>query len=287
MFAKIDPDTFERCFVAWVAALAQSLPGAPVVAIDGKTLRRSADRANGAKATHIVSAYARATSLVLGQIRTADKSNEITAIATLLDMLALDGALVTIDAMGCQSSIAERIVDRGADYLLAVKENQPLLCEAIGDAFLDADKERAAARFGEPAEQHDDGHGRHERRRCWVCSNAELVKSLSGSWTGLKSVVVIESERTLGNSETTLDRHWYISSRAESAEFFLSARALVGGERAALGVGRGVPRGRMPGTRGGWGGEPLGAQAHGAEPAQAREDAQGWDRGEALPRRMG
>ena len=224
VFAKIDPDTFERCFVAWVAALAQSLPGAPVVAIDGKTLRGSADRANGGASTHIVSAYANASSLVLGQIRTADKSNEITAIPTLLDMLALEGALVTIDAMGCQTAIAERIVARGADYLLSVKENQPSLCEAIGEAFLDVDKERAGMRFGEPAEQENTGHGRVERRRCWVCDEPELIASLSGTWKGLKSLVVIESERTVGDGERTLDRHWYISSRTGSAEFFLSAR---------------------------------------------------------------
>ena len=224
VFAKIDPDTFERCFITWVAALAQSLPGAPVVAIDGKTLRRSADRANGGAPTHIVSAYANATSLVLRQIRTADKSNEITAIPTLLDMLSLEGDLVTIDAMGCQTAIVERVVARGADYLLSVKENQPSLCEAIGEAFLDVDKERVAARFGEPAEQENAGHGRVERHRCWVCDEPALIKSLSSTWKGLKSLVVIESERTAGDGETTLDRHWYISSRTGSAGFFLSAR---------------------------------------------------------------
>ena len=133
VFAGIEPERFEACFVAWVEALLASLPGAaapsdvPVVAVDGKTLRRSHDRANGVKAAHIVSAYASATSMVLGQVRTEEKSNEITAIPILLDMLALEGALVTIDAMGCQRDIAEKIVERGADYLLTVKENQPAL----------------------------------------------------------------------------------------------------------------------------------------------------------------
>ena len=220
VFARIDPNAFETGFVAWVSALAHSLPGAPVVAVDGKTLRRSHDRANGGKATHIVSAYADASSLVLGQVSTDDKSNEITAIPTLLDMLALDGALVTIDAMGCQTAIAEKVVERKADYLLSVKENQPSLCAAIGDAFLDSGKER----FGKVVEHSNTGHGRIEKRRCWVCTDPEVVKPLSGTWKGLKSLVVIESDRTVVGGETTMDRHWYISSRAESAEYFLSAR---------------------------------------------------------------
>ena len=152
VFARIDPDAFETGFVAWVAALAGTLPGAPVVAVDGKALRRSHDRANGAKATHIVSAYANASSLVLGQVSTDDKSNEITAIPTLLDMLALDGALVTIDAMGCQTAIADKIVERGADYLLAVKDNQPSLCAAIGDAF--SGLRHRALRPARRADQH-------------------------------------------------------------------------------------------------------------------------------------
>ena len=188
--------------------------------MDGKTLRRSHDRAGGGKATHIVSAYANASSLVLGQVSTDDKSNEITAIPTLLDMLVLDGALVTIDAMGCQTAIADKIVERGADYLLAVKDNQPSLCAAIGDAFLDFDTER----FGRCVEQANTGHGRIEKRRCWVCTDPQVIKPLSSTWTGLKSLVVIESVRTVVGGRTTTDQHRYISSRAASAECFLSAR---------------------------------------------------------------
>lgn len=229
VFAKIEPERFERCFVAWVEALLCSLPGAalseaPIVAVDGKTLRRSHDRANGVKAAHIVSAYAGATSMVLGQVRTSDKSNEITAIPILLDMLAIDGALVTIDAMGCQRAIAEKIVERGADYLLTVKENQPELCTAVGEAFCDKDRERFARRFGEAAEQRNEGHGRHERRRCWVCTEAEVIEPLSSTWEGLKSLVIIDSERTLANGERTSDVHWYISSRVDTPESFLPAR---------------------------------------------------------------
>jgi len=223
VFARIDPERFEACFVEWVASMALPLPR-EVVAVDGKTLRRSHDRANGGKASHVVSAYSTSDALVLGQLGCDEKSNEITAIPMLLNMLALDGALVTIDAMGCQRKIAERIVEKGAHYLLAVKENQPELCEGIGEAFLDKDRKRFAKRFDDCAEQSNGGHGRHERRRCWVCSDETLVAAYSESWAGLSRIVVIESERTLAGKETTLDRHWYISSREETAAYFLAAR---------------------------------------------------------------
>ena len=222
VFAKIEPEQFERCFIEWVASLSLTLPG-DIVAVDGKTMRRSHDKANGGRASHIVSAYSTGRNLVLGQLGTDRKSNEITAIPTLLGMLDIEGALVTIDAMGCQRKIAESALERGADYLLAVKENQPSLCEAIGDAFLDRDRERFAARFDEYAEQSNAGHGRVERRRCWVSGDETLIEAHAGSWSGLKRIVVIESERTIAK-ETTMDRHWYISSREETAEYFLAAK---------------------------------------------------------------
>ena len=222
VFAKIEAEQFETCFIEWVSSIALTLPG-ELLAVDGKTIRRSHDRANGGKASHIVSAYSTANSLVLGQIGTDSKSNEITAIPTLLGMLELKGTLVTIDAMGCQKKIAERIIEKGANYLLAVKENQPSLCEAIGDAFLDRDRKRFAARFEDYHEQSNGGHGRLEQRRCWVCTDETLIKEHSESWAGLKSIVVIESERTL-SGETTFDRHWFISSFEGTAEKFLAAK---------------------------------------------------------------
>ena len=222
VFAKIEPEQFETCFIEWVSSMALTLPG-DVVAFDGKTMRGSHDRANGAMASHIISAYSTANALVLGQIGTDSKSNEITAIPTLLGMLDLKGSLVTIDAMGCQRKIAQRIIEKGAHYLLAVKENQPSLCEAIGDAFLDRDRERFAARFDDYAEQSNAGHGRIEHRRCWVSADETLINEFSQSWAELKRIVVIESERTLAG-ETTLYRHWYISSLEETAENFLSAK---------------------------------------------------------------
>ena len=223
VFAKLDPEQFETCFVEWVSAMASRLPE-DVVAVDGKAMRRSHDRAAGREVSHLVSAWSTANALVLGQRGCEEKSNEITAIPALLGLLELEGALVTIDAMGCQRRIAERIVEKGADYLLAVKENQPGLCERIGGAFLDTDRERFAARFEDYAEQSNTGHGRLERRRCWVSGDEALIESFSGDWAGLASVVVIESERTLGEGPTTLDRHWFISSRQGTAESFLGAK---------------------------------------------------------------
>ena len=123
VFARLDPEQFQSCFMAWTQAIAELLPG-EVVAIDGKTARRSYDRAGSKRAMHLVSAWATRNTLTLGQVRTEEKSNEITAIPQLLNLLDLQGCIVTIDAMGCQREIAQQIVDGGADYLLAVKENQ-------------------------------------------------------------------------------------------------------------------------------------------------------------------
>ena len=127
-------EQFQSCFMAWTQAIAELLPG-EVVAIDGKTARRSYDRAGSKRAMHLVSAWATRNTLTLGQVRTAEKSNEITAIPQLLNLLDLQGCIVTIDAMGCQREIAQQIVDGGADYLLAVKENQGQLHEGIRDLF--------------------------------------------------------------------------------------------------------------------------------------------------------
>ena len=123
VFARLDPAQFQNCFVSWTQAIAELLPG-EVVAIDGKTARRSYDRAGSKGAMHLVSAWATQNTLTLGQVRTAEKSNEITAIPQLLDLLDLHGCIVTIDAMGCQREIAQQITDGGANYVLAVKENQ-------------------------------------------------------------------------------------------------------------------------------------------------------------------
>ena len=159
VISRLDPEQFQDCFIAWTQAMAQLLPG-EVVAIDGKTVRRSHDRASGRDAIHLVSAWASANTMTLGQVKTGEKSNEITAIPQLLQMLELHGCVVTIDAMGCQKDIAQGILDGGADYVLALKENQGRLYEDVRDLF------EGAEEFGFEGVPHDyattlnKGHGR-------------------------------------------------------------------------------------------------------------------------------
>ena len=148
VFSRLDPEQFQRCFMEWTQAVSALLPG-EVVAIDGKTVRRSHDKRAGKQAIHLVSAWASANTLTLGQVKTEEKSNEITAIPKLLEMLELSGCIVTIDAMGCQKEIARTIVDRGADYLLAVKENQGQLYQDIRDLFEAGDGSGCASYFGD------------------------------------------------------------------------------------------------------------------------------------------
>ncbi len=221
VFAKLDPESFEKCFISWVSSLASLLPG-EVVAIDGKTLRRSHDQADSKRAIHMVSAWSTSNALVLGQYKTEEKSNEITAIPMLLEMLYLEGSLVTIDAMGCQKAIAESILLKGADYLLAVKENQPRLYEAIDRLFFESDDEVFAESFSDYAESADKGHGREERRCCWVCYDMSTLQGCAAVWKGLEALVVIESHRTVGD-QTTIEHRLYISSSRQSAAYFLKA----------------------------------------------------------------
>ena len=187
VFSRLDPDQFQRCFMEWTQALADLLPG-EVVAIDGKTVRRSHDKRAGKQAIHLVSAWASGNTLTLGQTATDEKSNEITAIPQLLEMLELNGCIVTIDAMGCQKEIAQGILDRGADYVLAVKKNQGRLYEDVRDLF------EGAAEAGFDGVPHDyattltKGHGRIERRECWSFSDPACLEYLStaGDWPGLR-----------------------------------------------------------------------------------------------------
>jgi predicted transposase YbfD/YdcC len=221
VFARLDPAEFQRCFVAWVQAVVGPLGAAEVVAVDGKTLRRSHDRARGQGPLHLVSAWATAHGLVLGQQATAAKSNEITAIPALLRLLALEGCTVTIDAMGCQTAIAAQLIDQGADYVLALKDNQPKLHAAVAAAFADA----RAAGPGDwvPAEQDaaqslSKGHGRIERRRCRTLSDPEWLAWLDppGAWRGLRTVVQLERERRVGET-VSVETHYYLASLPPAA----------------------------------------------------------------------
>ena len=178
VFVRLDPEQFQSSFMAWTQAIAELLPG-EVVAIDGKTARRSYDRAGGQRALHLVGAWATQNTLTLGPVKTAEKSNEITAeitaIPQLLRQLELQGCIVTIAAMGCQREIAQQIVDGGADYVMAVQENQGQLYEDIRDRFEGA----AALGFdGVPydyAQTVNKGHGRVEKRECWTITAADRL----------------------------------------------------------------------------------------------------------------
>ena len=179
-----------------------------------KTHRRSHDQANGTAALHLVSAWASDNRLVLGQVAVDTKSNEITAIPLLLDLLDLTDCTVTIDAMGCQTAIASQIVARGGDYVLALKGNQPQLHTDVVALFADARAAQQPAYGMTHATTIDTGHGRLEQRQAFVISDPSVIAYLNDQdrWAGLGSVVVIESERTL-NGVTTTDQRYYLSSR--------------------------------------------------------------------------
>jgi predicted transposase YbfD/YdcC len=209
VFAALDPDEMERGFAAWVSSIAKLTAG-EVVAIDGKTL--CGTRETGKKAlVHMVSAWASANNLVLGQRKVDEKSNEITAIPKLLDALELAGTVVTIDAMGCQREIAQRIIDKKADYVLAVKDNQGLLAEQVRESFLLLESDAVA-------EQIDCGHGRVEQRKCSVIADLNMIEKAS-EWASLQGLVRIESERyhkVSGKIEREI-RYYITSLRPDAA----------------------------------------------------------------------
>jgi predicted transposase YbfD/YdcC len=225
VFAALDPEQFQQCFLRWVQAVVARTAGqvtpSQVVALDGKTLRRAHDRTNGKAASHLVSAWATEHRLVLGQVKVDDKSNEITALPALLDLLAVQGCIVTIDAMGCQTAIAQTIIDQGADYVLALKGNQPALEQAVQAMFTDAQAHRVAGIAHDRHETIEKGHGRLEVRRYWTISEPEYLAYLTaqGRWPGLHSIGMVEVERTIGEL-TTRETRYYISSLAGEAQQF-------------------------------------------------------------------
>lgn len=221
VFRKLASKQFEVCFTSWTESISKVFDG-EVVAVDGKTLRRSHDASFDKKAIHMVSAWASTNSIVLGQIKTEEKSNEITAIPELLFGLELKGCLVTIDAMGCQKKIAKVIIDKEADYLLAVKDNQPKLHQAVQDYFTQANEMAFEGYNIDFAETNDKGHGRIESRRCWVANDALPHIDGSQNWEGLQTIVMVEAERT-EKEETTIEHRYYISSAEDTAKSLLGA----------------------------------------------------------------
>ena len=223
VFSRLDPDRFQECFMEWSRSVAGLLPG-EVVAIDGKTVRRSHDKGAGKQAIHLVSAWASANTLTLGQVKTEEKSNEITAIPKLLELLDLRGCTVTIDAMGCQKEIAQGILDREADCLLAVKENQGQLHQDVRDLFEAGDGSGLAGRPHDYATTLNKGHGRIERRECWAIDDPACLEYLStaGEWPGLRSVLKVQCRRETATG-TTVQARYYISSLGASAKRQLEA----------------------------------------------------------------
>ncbi len=212
VFALLDPKALEAAFRAWTQAVAQLTKG-EVVAIDGKTLRRSFRKAGSGVFVHMVSAWATRNRVVLGQVKTEEKSNEITAIPELLRLLSIKGCIVTIDAMGCQRDIAATIVQGGADYCLAVKDNQPKLREEIADVFEAARHDPDVLGTMDYEETHDKGHGRIEVRRCWTSTVLDDVHQAE-LWPGLRSLALVEVERSVGD-KTSVEQRYYISSCTE------------------------------------------------------------------------
>ena len=223
VFGLLDPAQLEACFAAWVRSLAATLQD-EVVAVDGKAARGSHNQARSVSPLHLVSAWADEARLVLGQRRVDDHSNEITAIPALLETLALEGCIVTMDAMGCQKRIAETIRDRGADYVLALKGNQPQLHEAVVETFT---VEQAEGFEGCDHDFHqtvNKNHGRIETRRCWVIGTSEYIRYVApdGAWPDLHSLVMIEAQRRQGN-QVTAETRYYISSLPADARVLLQA----------------------------------------------------------------
>ena len=220
VFRLLDPNEFEKRFVQWTELVADLLPG-EVVAIDGKTLRGSHDRSSNMAAIHCVSAFAATNQLILGQMITDKKSNEITTIPKLLDTLAISGCLVTIDAMGCQKAIAAKIIDMKADYLLALKGNQESLADEVDNFFIQAQ----AIDFEEIDHVYykfeEKNRGRQELREVWVIDDIEWLP-MQEEWKGLRSIMMVKTERLVrGKLET--DIRYYICSLPANAEFLKDA----------------------------------------------------------------
>jgi predicted transposase YbfD/YdcC len=222
LFARLEPEQMQQCFVSWITAISDLTQG-EVIAIDGKTVRGSYDRSSSKGAIHMVSAWASRNRLVLGQRKVDEKSNEITAIPQLLEVLSVAGCIVTIDAMGCQKEIAAAIIDHGADYVLALKDNQPSLFQDVQWLFEQAESVQFQAVVHEVAQSVDKGHGRIELRRCWTLSGSELDYLVQKQhWKGLQTVAMVQSQRRV-NGKVSIERRYYLSSLGQDAEVMNAA----------------------------------------------------------------
>jgi predicted transposase YbfD/YdcC len=215
VFDRLEPRAFQTCFRQWVQAIQEALP-IKHIAIDGKTLRGSGSAKLGP--LHLVSAWATSQRLSLGQVAVDEKSNEITAIPALLELLDLHGALVTIDAMGCQKAIAQKISERGGDYILTVKDNQEHLLADIRQSFVDACEKDFAGLEHDTFKTHERGHGREEYRCYTVLHHTNGLRG-AADWTGMTTIGMCYSERTV-NGVTSVESRYFIGSRKASAKVY-------------------------------------------------------------------
>ena len=224
VFALIDPKQFEASFVQWVQGISQTVKG--VIAIDGKTLRRSHDQESEKKALHVVSAWAVENRLVLAQLATEEKSNEITAIPVLLRQLALAGCLVTIDAMGTQTRIAAQIIEQGGDYALALKDNQGNLYEEVKATFALAEKDGFADVQEESVRRVEKGHGRLEKREYWTISDPAILAYLDPEqkWKGLRGIGMVRSQRRI-KDEVSRETRYFLLSFSSTNTFATAVRS--------------------------------------------------------------
>jgi predicted transposase YbfD/YdcC len=214
VFGRLRPDAFERCFVAWTSSLPQ-VSGGRLIAIDGKAIRRSFEHAwDSSGMAHLVSAFVDANRVVFAQVAVADKSNEIEAIPRLLALLDLSGAVVTIDAMGCQTEVARQVVEAEGNYVLAVKRNQKTLHRKVKTLLDEAILDRFEGMSHGTFNSTDGGHGRIETRRVWVSDEVHwLGKAMLEEWPGLASIAAVESTRQdVATGKSSTERRYFISS---------------------------------------------------------------------------
>lgn len=211
VFARLNPDAFEACFMAWTRSLSDTSDG-KLISIDGKAIRRSFQHGwDKSGMAHLVSAFVSGNRMVFGQLAVDDKSNEITAIPRLLELLDVRGATVTIDAMGCQKNIAQQIVEGQGHYYLAVKENQPQLYQKVKSLLDEALLETFAGMKHGRFDETNGGHGRIETRRVWITPEVNWLGDLQQEWAGLAAVVLVEATRRI-NGKTSTERRYYIAS---------------------------------------------------------------------------
>ena len=278
VFRLLEWMQFQACFLRFMADFAEA--AREVIAIDGKTLRRSFDRASGKSPLHLVSAWAAGSRLVLGQVATEEKSNEITAVPKLLEMISLKGAIVTTDALNCQRAIAAQVIAQGGDYLLALKGNQGTLHDDVR-RFLD---DPAHASELTESREVDGGHGRIETREAFVSTKIGWLQE-QHRWPGLAAIGKVSRRREVNGSISRETAYYLLSTASRRHGSARSCAPIGASKRPALGAGRDDERGSEPKPQGQWAAELGPATPLGAQCLQARR-LQGFDEGETQAGRV-